>query len=151
MTPEVPTEPQLKLRLEVHPDVRARIVSCLALVLAALALVPGRAMASHDQVAILQDDMQLFEAPATTMQELRHLGVEMVRVYVRWSLFAPAPNSHRRPPFNASDPNAYPPRSWVGLDAIVRDAAARGIQVMLVPTGFAPLWAQGPKRFCWTT
>lgn len=124
---------------------RARIVSCLALALLALALVPGPAAASHNQVAILQDDLQLFGSPETTLQELRHLGVQMVRINVRWSFFAPAPNSHRRPRFNPDDPNAYPPRGWLGLDAIVRGAAARGIQVMLNPTAFAPLWAQGPN------
>ena len=44
------------------------------------------------------------------MQELRHLGVGMVRVNVRWSLIAPDPTSRTRPNFNASDPNAYPAR-----------------------------------------
>jgi hypothetical protein len=110
-----------------------------------VALAAGPARASQTQVAILQDDVQLYANPIGTLQQLRHLGVQMVRVYVRWSLFAPSPNSHHRPRFNASDPNAYPARNWVALDAIVRGAAARGIQVMLVPTGFAPLWAQGPN------
>ncbi|HLY48064.1 MAG TPA: hypothetical protein VKR21_02610 [Solirubrobacteraceae bacterium] len=115
----------------------------LAAALAILAVAPGPAMASHNQVAILQDDLQLYDNPDSTLQELRHLGVQMVRVYVRWSFVAPNPNSHRVPRFNASDPNAYPARNWAPLDAIVRGAAERGIQVMLVPTGFAPLWAQG--------
>ena len=76
---------------------------------------------------------------------MRHLGVQMLRVYVRWSSIAPAPNSHHRPNFNPADPGAYPAANWASLDAIVRGAADRGIKVMLVPTGFAPLWAQGPN------
>jgi hypothetical protein len=127
--------------------------------LAALTLAAAPAAASTGQVAILQDDPQLYSNPVSTLQELRHIGVQMIRVSVRWSTFAPAPGSHHRPRFNASDPNGYPARNWAGLDAIVRQASARGIQVMLVPTGFAPLWAQGPNpgrygghydtRFAW--
>jgi hypothetical protein len=138
----------------VHLPVRARVAltvltqSILA-AFAALALGAAPASASHRQVAIFQDDVALQSHPAATLQEMRHLGVQMVRVYVRWSYFAPAPNSHRRPRFNASDPNAYSAGKWAWLDAVVRDAAARGINVMLVPTGFAPLWAQGanPGRY----
>jgi len=50
---------------------------------------------------------------------------------------------------------ARPSRDWVEahysnglyppIDGFVRAASARGIEVMLVPTGFAPLWAQGPS------
>jgi hypothetical protein len=112
---------------------------------AVFALAAGPASASHGQVAILQDDDVLQSNPVVGLQEMRHLGVQMVREYVRWSTFAPAPNSHRRPRFNPSDPNAYPAANWRSLDAIVRGAQARGIKVMLVPTGFAPLWAQGPN------
>jgi hypothetical protein len=121
----------------------------LAVLLALIAtfLSPNPASASHGQVAILQDDPQLYSNPAGTLQEMRHLGVQMVRVSVRWSLFAPSPNSHHRPRFNAFDPGAYPARNWSALDAIVRDATDRGLQVMLVPTGFAPLWAQGPNPY----
>jgi len=69
----------------------------------------------------------------------------MVRVEVRWSLWAPDPKSHRRPQFDATDPNAYPAADWAALDQIVLDAAANGIQVMMVPSAWAPYWAQGPN------
>ncbi len=112
------------------------------------AAVPA-ALASHSQVSIIQDDGSLLAHPAATLLEVRHLGVNMVRVSLRWSLIAPAPNSRRRPKFNASDPNAYPPRNWAPYDAIVRDANAEGIKVLFVLTGFAPVWAQGsnPGRY----
>jgi hypothetical protein len=80
---------------------------------------------------------------------MRHLGVGMVRVLVRWSSFAPDPHSKHMPQFDATDPNAYPAANWAGLDAAVLDAQAAGVQVMLDPTAFAPRWAQGqnPKRY----
>lgn len=118
--------------------------AALAITLSALAVSPGAARASHQQVAIFEEDLHLFSDPAATLQELRHLGVEMVRVPVRWSWFAPNPNSFHKPNFNGADPNAYPASAWTALDAVVLDAQADGIQVMMTPAAFAPLWAQAP-------
>ena len=133
---------------------RARLAFVLltrsvAAAFAALSLAASPALGSHSQYAIVQDDTHMLSDPADTLAEMRQLGVSMVRVSVRWSFFAPAPNSHRRPRFDASNSNAYPAHAWDALDRLVRQAAARGIQVMLVPTGFAPLWAQGldPARY----
>jgi hypothetical protein len=152
------------LRSAVDSPVRARLAfvaltRSIAAAVAALSLAATPALASHSQTAILQDDPALFGTPAATLQRLRNLGVQMVRIYVRWSVYAPAAGSHHRPHFNPYDPNAYPAGRWSALDAVVSDAAADGIQVMLVPTGFAPLWAQGPNprrsgahydtRFAW--
>jgi hypothetical protein len=107
-------------------------------------VAPGSALASRQQVSILEEDVQTLADPAATLQELRHLGVEMIRVPVRWSWFAPHPNSFAKPNFRATDPTAYPARNWAALDATVLDAQADGINVMLDPAAFAPLWAQGP-------
>ena len=119
----------------------------LAAVLAVASAPP--ASASGGQVGLFEDDDAILQNPASTFQELRHLGVTMVRLNVRWSFIAPDPNSRIRPNFNAADPNAYPPGSWDRYDAIVRDARANGIQLMFTPTAFAPLWAQGanPQKF----
>jgi hypothetical protein len=107
--------------------------------------VPSVALASHGQVAILQDDTNLLQNPGLTLREMRHLGVEMVRATVRWSSIAPAGSSRHRPSFNATDPNAYPARGWAPYDAVVRNASADGIRVLFTLSGFAPLWAQGPN------
>jgi hypothetical protein len=136
------------------------ICAAAAIMLAAIAaLIPARAAASRTQVAILEDDQHLLSDPVQTLEEMRHLGVGMVRVLVRWSSFAPDPHSKHMPRFDATDPNAYPAANWAGLDAAVLDAEAAGVQVMLDPTGFAPRWAQGPNarryggkydiRFAW--
>jgi hypothetical protein len=93
----------------------------------------------------MEDEPLFLSDPAGTLQEFRHLGVGMVRMLVRWSAIAPDPTSHTRPQFDATDPNAYPAANWAALDAVVLDAQADGIQVMLDPTAFAPYWAQGPN------
>jgi hypothetical protein len=120
-------------------------VTALAASLGTLATFAPAAHASRQQVAILEDDRLLLADPAATLQEFRHLGVGMVRLLARWSWIAPNPSSHTMPQFNATDPNAYPAANWAALDAVVLDAEADGIQVMLDPTAFAPLWAQGPN------
>ncbi|HEY1590535.1 MAG TPA: hypothetical protein VGF81_01990 [Solirubrobacteraceae bacterium] len=125
---------------------RAVSVSLLALAatLASVA-VPATATASGRQVSVFQDDVALLQNPVATMQELRHLGVTTVRLLIRWSFIAPDPKSRKRPNFNASNPNAYPAKNWAPYDAVVAAARADGIQLLLNPTAFAPLWAQGPN------
>ena len=107
-------------------------------------LTPSAALASHSQISIFEDDVALASNPGATLQELRHLGVNMIRVGLHWSYVAPNATSHRQPRFNATDPNAYPRGAWDVYDTIIRDATADGLKVMLVPTAFAPFWAQGP-------
>jgi hypothetical protein len=128
---------------------RAILAALLATVAALAVQAPTPASASGGQVALFEDDVGLLQNPGPTLQELRHLGVTMVRLGVRWSFIAPNANSRTRPRFNASDPNSYPAKNWAPYDTVVRTARADGIQVMFVPTAFAPLWAQGanPGRF----
>jgi hypothetical protein len=65
-------------------------------------------------------------------------GAKVVRIGVDWSAVAP-----NRPltPTNPADP-AY---RFAGVDAAVRAAAARGLDVLL-EVGRAPAWAEGPGR-----
>jgi hypothetical protein len=119
-------------------------------VFAALPLVSApSALASGKQVSLFEDDVSLIQNPGPTLQELRHLGVTMVRLNFRWSFIAPSPTSRTRPRFNAADPNSYPAGVWKPYDTIVNDARADGIQVMFTPTAFAPVWAQGanPQKY----
>ncbi|MGI8904847.1 MAG: hypothetical protein ACR2IP_14610 [Solirubrobacteraceae bacterium] len=100
--------------------------------------------------SIFQADTQLHADPAGTLDILRKLGVDRVRVFVPWSAIAPAPMSAVRPGgFDPRDPASYPPANWAIYDAIVRDAAARRIGLDFTLTGLPPLWAAGrraPKR-----
>jgi hypothetical protein len=78
--------------------------------------------------------------PTRTLQILRSLGVDILRVPVIWSAIAPNPTSRTRPSFDASNPAAYG-GNWAPYDRLINDASAVGIAVDLMPTGGAPLWA----------
>jgi hypothetical protein len=120
----------------------AALLSVAALLsLAALRAAP--AAASSTQESIFQDDNQVLVNPIATLQQLRDLGVQRVRVNVAWALLAPQANSTHRPKhFNATDPAAYGNR-WAAYDAVVRDAAADGISLDFTLDAPAPLWATG--------
>jgi hypothetical protein len=62
-------------------------------------------------------------------------------IAVSWRDKAP---STRPPGATASNP-AYPGYDWDSTDAAVRDAAARGLKVLMTVTS-APAWAEGPGR-----
>lgn len=118
-----------------------------ALLLAAvLSLVPvAQALASANQQAMFEDDVSLMSDPAGTLSRLRMLGVQRVRLAVRWSYIAPNVNSKRAPRnFNAANPAAYPAANWLIWDQIVTAAKQYGIALDLDVVGNAPRWAQGP-------
>jgi hypothetical protein len=130
-------------RLISRPTLMLRVL-LLAMLLCAIPAT--RAVAMTDQEAWFEDDVNLYANPAATLGQLRFLGVDRVRVAVRWYLLAPKPLSHRRPrKFNAANPAAYPPGAWNGFDQIVVDAEADGIALSFDLVGGAPLWATGPN------
>ncbi len=87
-------------------------------------------------VAMFEDFTALTSNPVNTLQILRSLGVGIVQVPVPWAQVAVDPNSRARP---AGD--AYPSASWAVFDTIDRDAQKDGIQLDLMLTPGAPLWA----------
>ena len=122
----------------------------LALLLALLVAAP--ALASSRQEAMFQDDDRLIypdddDTVARTLDELRSLGVDRVRVTVVWRAVAPGNTDDRKPAFDATDPGAYPPAAWSNYERVVRMARERGIGVNLNITAPAPDWATGtPDR-----
>ncbi len=110
------------------------------------ATAPGLAAASSTQLSVFQDDAYLvFHPPAAvnrTLSRLQSLGVQQVRVTLKWSTVAPSPASRRRPAhFHALDPAAYPAGAWAPYDHVVELAARHhiGIEFNVTPPG--PLWA----------
>jgi hypothetical protein len=93
---------------------------------------------------IFEAQSELFSNPGPTLDELKRLGVDDVKVFLQWSSVAPDPVSRSRPHFDASSPGAYPSGNWTSYDAIVRAAAARHIGLDLALEAPAPLWATGP-------
>jgi hypothetical protein len=107
--------------------------------------LPAHALASSSQESILMDDQELiYSSPAhvtQTLERLRGLGVDRVKVSMVWSLVSPNPTSTQRPNFDPSNPSAYPPGAWDRYDLIVRLAQQIGIGVYFQLTAPAPPWA----------
>jgi hypothetical protein len=93
---------------------------------------------------IFEAQSELFSSPGPTLDQLKRLGVDDVKVFMPWGYVAPDALSRSRPHFDASSPAAYPAGSWAPYDTIVRDAAARHIGLDLALEAPAPLWATGP-------
>src|SRR5262249_25517481 len=106
--------------------------------------IPASASADSSQIAMIQDNLDLVNAPAA-MAQFRELGANAVRVIVPWSLIAPRSGSKKKPKFNANDPTAYPARNWAPYDNIARSAATYGLKLDFTVSGGAPLWAESGR------
>ncbi len=117
-------------------------------VVAAVTLMPAaQALASPTQVSVIEEDAHLYADPGGTLEQMRALGADVVRVSMPWQAIAPGPTSTHVPRnFDASDPAAYPAANWTLWDTIVTDARRDGITVDLDVMGGAPRWALGPGR-----
>lgn len=128
----------------------------LGLLLAATLLAAGCGSASSQPTStsrsnpmetIFEAQGQLLWDSIPTLDLLRRLGVDEVRVFVPWNTLAPDPKSSTPPAgFDASNPAAYSINSWIPYDGIVRAAAARGMSVLITLEGGAPRWAEAPGQ-----
>jgi len=110
-------------------------------------MLPAAAGASRGQYALFQDDHLLLERGdaqrQATLDEVRGLGVDMIKVQLNWS--SVAPGARRKPSgFDASDPSQYP--GWAPYDAVLADVQARGFKVMFALAPPAPGWATTGTR-----
>src|SRR5262245_36273342 len=105
-----------------------------------LIVLAAPAQASPRQVMTFEAPDELFDGGRrdATLDEIRGFGVTQIRQLVYWRQFAPGPNRKRKPSFDATDPNAY---AFGELDGLMAAAQARGIKVILTPTGPVPRWA----------
>ena len=111
-----------------------------------LILLAAPAQAAPRQVMTFEAPDELLDAGRrdATLDEIRGFGVTQIRQLVYWQQFAPSPDRKSKPSFNASDPNAYPALGQ--LDGLMAAAQARGIKVILTPTGPVPRWATKTKK-----
>jgi hypothetical protein len=129
---------------------RHRLTAALA---ATLSLAAGFSAATAVPAAASSTQISIFEpgAPglydtAATLQTLRTLGVQTIRLPLTWYKVAPNPFSHRAPRhFKASDPGAYPAANWAIWDNVIRTATQDGIKVDVDVLGRAPYWAMSPQ------
>ncbi len=114
----------------------------LGIALAVLALAAPAAQARTSQFTIFEASRELKSADAAlrarTFDEIQGFGVRWIRVVMYWREVAPAPHSNTRPSFDESDPAAY---NWGPYERLVAEARARGIHVLVTPSGPAPDWA----------
>ena len=114
------------------------VLACAAA--AALLVLPGTAAASRGQLLIMQDDAKLYRSGgstrAATLDEMKSLGADIVKVQVYWNEIAPGPTKPAG--FDGSNPAGY---DWSAYDSIVNGALARGMQPFLALGGRAPDWA----------
>ncbi len=122
---------------------RIRIFIPLLLVCAALAvglLGVGSAAASHNQTMYFEAPRTLLSASARpkAIAQLKWLGVKALRVELAWHTVAPAPNSTKRPKFDATNPASY---YWGQYDWLLAETQRLGWQVLLTVTSPVPKWA----------
>jgi hypothetical protein len=108
------------------------------------ALWSAPAEASPTQRSIVQDEARLLKKGAKvrrdTLDEIKSLGAEIVKVTVNWREIAPA--GARKPAgFNGDDPGEYALSAWAPYDALARDARERGLEVFFLLGARAPDWA----------
>src|SRR3954466_7068403 len=115
---------------------------CVLTVACALG-VPTAAHAAHGMELAVQDDAvlmsRLYGSVPKTMKLVSQLKASRIRANVTWSYVVGKAAKRRTAPEHI----AY---NWTGYDALIREAAARGIRVQLTLTGPAPAWATGNHR-----
>ena len=117
-----------------------RTLLLVALLVAAALIPTTHASASKTQPTMLQDDPELIYGSSALrskrLNELKNLGVDIVKVRVRWRDLA------SKKPSNGADPNSY---DWTPYDEIVSGAESRGMGVYFQLGGTAPNWATPGK------
>ena len=95
---------------------------------------------------ILQDDAQLLHRPDAqlrrSLEELKLLGVDRIRVTAGWSVLTKDADARTKPAqFDSSDPRAYDQDRFRNLDRLLVLAREYGFKTMIDIAFWAPKWA----------
>jgi hypothetical protein len=104
--------------------------------------VPAASASPTIKLGIL-DDAQTLNAPGPAFAEYQNLGVQVVRITLRWDQIAPAR------PAAPADPASYDQARWAKYDQAIIQAKANlpvPIEVFLTILG-SPAWANGGRSF----
>ncbi len=119
----------------------------LLLVLSLLAVVAGAApaAASTTQTTSFEAPRDLLDPSlrAGALDQIQGLGVNSLRVVMFWKKVAPRPDASTKPDFDTTDPAGY---AWDQYDALLDDAKARGMSVLLTVSGPVPRWATEARK-----
>ena len=129
----------------------SRLLACMAVAATAL-LAPAAATASTTQMSLLQDDRELLggtgESPDAAMDELRVLGVDIVRTNVIYGKVYRTPRDRRKPAgFSPSDPGSSQ-YDWSATDRLVEAARRNGIAILMTITGPGPAFSSSRPSRC---
>src|SRR3954454_7465153 len=124
----------------------SRRTSLLALAGTAGALLsPAPALASKTQYTIFEAPTEMASASDAlrqeTFDEIQSLGARNMRVLLYWNSVVRHNNAKRKPTSLAERDPTPAGYDFSRYDAIMSEAAARGINVMLTITGPVPRWA----------
>jgi len=119
---------------------------------------PAPAVASENQLSIMMDDdVLLYRNDRTrdaSLQRMKTLGVDTVRVTLLWSVVAEEARStkardarFRR--LGAENPKSYPAQTWDRYDRLARAVRTLGMQLYFDVTGPGPPYAhtKPPKKY----
>jgi hypothetical protein len=125
-----------------------RALLALSAVIAVALSLPGVAAASRSQWSLVEDHGYLVRSGPDvregTLNEIKALGADAIRIEVKWSEVAPDPAANSQPSFDATDAGAYP--GFEPYDDLVRRATAKGFRVMITLAPDAPDWATAGGR-----
>jgi hypothetical protein len=79
-----------------------------------------------------------------TLDTIKGLGADTLRVEIKWAEVAPSPGAKRKPKFAATNPGAYP--GFAPYDDVIVRALGKGFRVMLTLAPDAPRWATARGR-----
>src|SRR3954471_12386660 len=120
----------------------------LVTALACAALVPLSAAPAHAakgmEVAVQDDSIFVIQLPrpgyrAKGLKLASQMNVSWIRANVNWNYVTLKYRKSKQEPKKI----VY---NWTGYDALIKDAAAKGINVQLALTGPAPAWATGNHK-----
>ncbi|WP_205698396.1 hypothetical protein [Conexibacter sp. SYSU D00693] len=123
---------------------RSRAAWAAVALLAAAGAGPAAAADAASLEVGMADDRLMFAGPASAHETARtwaHMGVDSVRLHVRWVAVAPSPGA-RSKPRGFDDADADDPRyRWAYIDHAVAALVDAGLEPVLAITGSGPLWA----------
>ncbi len=138
-------EAESKRRVVSHTAISLGVLS----VLVTLLVLPAIAQSSKKQLTVVRDDRQVWQSGAAArdrvLSEMEAMGVDVVQIFINWDRVAPEPDSRTKPGFNELDTSTYGSQYFSQIDAAVRSAKEKGIEVMINPVAPAPLWASTKK------